>query len=122
MDNEPHNVWAIVAAAVVTGAAALWKVWFAVRKDARTDAASGEIQGGYSVAFKNLRDEVARLSASVAELSKALDTERAARYAAESRALTAEWRAANAEGEVADLKAKVALLELDIKKLRPASK
>jgi hypothetical protein len=79
--NDPHsNEWyALLMAGIATVAAALWKGFFALRRDLRDDHTS---EARHSV-IDELRSEVERLSKMVTELSVKLDDEIGKRRAVE---------------------------------------
>lgn len=98
--DERTAAW---AAALGVGAAAAFKVFYRAKHDRRSDVVDKEQQGGYSEAFKNLRDEVNRLSAAVKNLSAELDAEIVRRREAESKNYLYLRRIEQLEGQVVKL-------------------
>ena len=102
-----------VAAALGLIAAAAWKIYLRLKSDSRndkTDARKSESEvdqyDHYDSLIENLRGEVDRLAGSVGRLSRELDEERRARFAAEDLANS--------------LKLKVEYLEFEVKRLTGA--
>lgn len=87
------------AALITLVFAGLWKLWLRARADHRSDQvgvvdrdAHRHIADGYDQLVEQLRNEVGRLAATVAELSVALNDERHAREQTEAQAQQLQWR------------------------------
>lgn len=57
-DGDNHGVLALIATAIVTGAGALWKIWFAVKRDVRDDKKGDVIHGTYEEIIVSLRAQL----------------------------------------------------------------
>lgn len=93
-DDSHGPEWiAILLAAIATGVGALWKGWFSFRRDVHTDRE----HGAHGSLVDELRREVERLSAVVAEMGRKLDEESAQRRVAENENHQLRMRVAHLE-------------------------
>lgn len=58
IDPENQGWAALVAAAIITGTGALWKLFFAFRNDKREDGKSQMIHGTYEELIDSLNDQL----------------------------------------------------------------
>jgi hypothetical protein len=56
--DEGHNLWALVAAGVLTAVGTVYKLFFRVRQDVRDDRKSGTIHGTYEEVIESLREQL----------------------------------------------------------------
>ena len=98
--SEESAGWIVAVGAALATA---WKLWFRAKRDVRDDKGDGDKTAGYRDLIHSLREEVTRLSESVALLSARLDYETMQRRAAEAENGALKARILHLEGVVREL-------------------